>query len=286
MKFKNTLKRNNASHKGDYGRILIVAGSRGMSGAASLAGMAALRSGAGLVTMAVPDSIYPLVARRDPELMVQPFRSTSSGALDLRAFPAITKILASQDVLAIGPGLSRNVFTAKLIHKLILSSKIPIVVDADALNAFAGRPEILLQAQTPLFLTPHEGEFERLFKIAVPRHSSIAQRRNLAQAMAEKFGVYVILKGHRTVVAAPDGKIFVNKTGNPGMATAGCGDVLTGILAGLLGRGKNHFETVCLAVTAHGLAGDLAAKKKGQASLIAGDILEFLPAAFKKLSRP
>lgn len=284
-RFKKLLRRKKITHKGDFGKILVVAGSRGMSGAASLAGLAALRSGAGLVTLAVPDSIYPIVARRDLELMVQPFCSTSSGVLDLRAFPAISKILESQDVLAIGPGLSRNPSTVKLIQKIILNSKIPVVVDADALNAFEGRPEILLQAQAPLFLTPHEGEFKRLFKFSEPRAKNHEARKKLARQAAENFGIYVILKGNKTIVAAPSGKVFVNQTGNPGMATAGCGDVLTGVLAGLLGAGKDHFETACLAVTVHGLAGDLAAKKIGQTSLIAGDILHFLPSAFKRLSK-
>ncbi len=282
MRFKKFLQRKKTAHKGDFGKIFIVAGSRGMSGAARLTAMAALRSGAGLVTLGVPDSIYSIVARQDPEVMVMPFNSTSAGSLDLNSFVKISAVLKSQSVLALGPGLSRNTSTVKLIHKLILKSQIPTVLDADALNAIAGYPEILLQAQTPLFLTPHEKEFERVFGVCCLNDLA---RKTAAREMAEKFGVYVILKGHRTVVAAPDGKLFVNQTGNPGMATAGCGDVLTGVLAGLLGRGKNYFETACLAVTAHGIAGDLAAKKMGQTSLIARDILEFLPVAFKKLEK-
>jgi len=279
---KTFLKRPQSSHKGDFGKIFIVAGSRGMSGAARLTAMAALRSGAGLVTLGVPDSIYSIVARQDPEVMVMPFQSTSTGSIDLTSFVKISAILKNQSVLALGPGLSRNASTVKLVHKLILNSKIPTVIDADALNAFAGHPEILLQAQTPLFLTPHEKEFERVFGVCCVNGLA---RKTAAREMAEKFGIYIVLKGHRTVVAAPDGKLFVNQSGNPGMATAGCGDVLTGVLAGLLGREKNVFETACLAVTAHGLAGDLAAKKMGQTSLIARDIVEFLPAAFKKLIR-
>ena len=281
---KRLLFRKKQSHKGDYGRVLMVAGSRGMSGAASLAGLGALRSGAGLVTLAVPDAIYPVVARKDPEVMVRSFLSTSSGSLHVRSFAEISKLLAGQDVLAIGPGLSRNESTAQLIHKLILKSKVPTVVDADALSSFEARPQILLNSESPLFLTPHEGEFERLFKLAVPRAGNL-KRKNLAKETAEKFGIFLILKGHHTVVAAPDGKVFVNFTGNPGMATAGSGDVLTGILAGLLGRGQDYFATACAAVYAHGLAGDLAAKKMGQTSLIARDILDCLPAVFKKFEK-
>jgi len=282
---KRLLVRKKQSHKGDYGRVLMVAGSRGMSGAASLAGLGALRSGAGLVTLAVPDAIYSVVAKKDPEVMVRPFLSTFSGSIHARSFAGITKLLAGQDVLAIGPGLSRNPSTVQLIRKLILKSKIPTVMDADALNSLEARPEILLQAEAPLFLTPHEGEFERLFKIAVPRTAAITKRKNLAKEMAEKFGIFLILKGHRTVVAAPDGKVFVNSTGNPGMATAGSGDVLTGVLSALLGRGQDYFETACAAVYVHGWAGDLAAKKMGQTSLSARDILDCLPATFKKIEK-
>jgi len=252
-----------------------------MTGAASLSAMGALRSGAGVVTLAVPDAVYSVIARKDPEVMVQPFSSTKTGSLDLKSFAAISKLITKQDVLAIGPGLSRNPSTVKLIRKLIISTKIPTVIDADALNALEGRPEILLQAQAPLILTPHEGEFERVFWNQEPGTKNQEKTREIAGS----FGVYVVLKGQRTVVAAPDGQTFVNSTGNPGMATAGSGDVLTGILAGLLGRNKNLFETICLAVYAHGLAGDLAAKKIGQTSLIARDILEFLPAAYRTLSR-
>lgn len=277
------LKRSSRSHKGDYGRILIVAGSRGMSGAARLTAMAALRSGAGLVTLAVPNAIEAVVARQDPEIMVRAFPSTKSGSLDLKSCAGILKLLAAQDVLAIGPGLSCHPSTAKLIRKLIAGSKIPVVVDADALNAFENKTELFLEAQAPLFLTPHEGEFKRVFKFTEPRTTSHATRKKSAQEVAEMYGVYLILKGCRTIVAAPDGKVFVNQTGNPGMATAGSGDVLTGVIAGLLGRQKSVFETVCLAVRAHGLAGDKAAKKMGQTSLIARDILEMLPAVFKKL---
>ncbi len=274
------LKRKKHSHKGDYGRILIVAGSRGMSGAASLSALAALRSGAGLVTLAVPDAIYPAVARRDPEIMVQPFSSTSAGSLDFKAFKKISGLLQKQDVLAAGPGLSRNPSTVKLIRKLIVCTTVPTVIDADALNALEDQPSILLEASAPLILTPHHGEFKRVF--GFDPGESTSDRKKAAQEMAEKNGVFIVLKGNRTIVAKPDGKVFVNSTGNPGMATAGSGDVLTGIIAGLLGLQKDIFETVCFAVYVHGLAGDIAAQKMGQTSLIARDILESLPAAFKK----
>ncbi len=295
MKLSKTqfnLKRKVSSHKGDYGRILIVAGSRGMSGAANLSALACLRSGAGLVTLAVPQSIYSVVARKDFEVMVQPFQSTASGSLDLKAFLKISKLFPKHDVLAVGPGLSRNSSTAKLIRQLIRTTKIPTVIDADGLNALEGMPEILLEASAPLILTPHEGEFERVFGLRLMHMDKgfqayhlrwESERKKATQAMAEKYGVFIVLKGHRTIVASPEGKICVNLTGNPGMATAGSGDVLTGVMAGLLGRGKDIFKTICLAVYAHGLAGDLATKKIGQTSLIARDILDFLPTIFKKI---
>lgn len=270
--------RSKKSHKGDYGRVYILAGSKGMSGAASLAAIAALRSGAGLVTLGIPDAIYPIVARRDPEVMVQPFPSTSSGTFDFRAFKNIFTRLQNQDVLAMGPGLSRNQSTVKLIQKIIIHAKIPTVLDADALNALEGYAHLLLETAAPLVLTPHAVEFKRVFGFD-PGENHM-QRKKSAVDMAEKYGVFIVLKGHRTVVASPDGRSFVNTTGNPGMATAGSGDVLTGIIAGLLGYGKNRFQTICSAVWIHGLAGDDAARKKGQTSLIARDILEFLPQAF------
>lgn len=278
------LRRNKKSHKGDYGRILIVAGSRGMSGAAVLTAMAALRSGAGLVTLAVPESIYAVTAKAHPEVMTIPFAASSSGSIDFKAYKKIAELAAKQDVLALGPGLSRNPSTQKLIRKLLLNSSIPVVLDADGLNAFEGQAQQLLMAEAPLILTPHEGEFERLFKIQIGgRRSQARERKKSAREMAEKFGIYIVLKGNKTVAAAPDGKTFVNNTGNPGMATAGSGDVLTGVIAGLMGRRKNIFDTVCLGVHVHGLAGDFAAREKSRTSLTAGDILEFLPRAFKKL---
>lgn len=287
MKFlfstKSFLKRSPKTHKGDYGRVLIAAGSRGMAGAANLSALAALRSGAGLVTLAVPDAIYNVTVRKDPEVMVRPFPATAQGTLDLKSFTEISKQLSNQDVLAMGPGLSRNSSTVKLIHKLILNTQIPMVIDADALNALEGKSEVLLRVQAPCILTPHAKEFERVFGLN-PGKSDL-ERKEAARNAAETYGVFIVLKGHRTVVAAPNGKIFLNTSGNAGMATAGTGDVLTGMIAGLLGRRKHLFDTICLAVYAHGIAGDFAAQKKGRTALIARDILESLPNVFKKLER-
>ncbi len=268
------------SHKGDYGRVLILAGSAGMHGAAHLAGMAALRSGAGLVTVAVPDKIYPVVARREAELMVLSLPSTQAGSVSTQAFRPLIQQLKNQDVFALGPGLSRQAGTVKLVRRLIQAVKCAVVLDADALNAFEGRPEALRVLKGHAVLTPHAGEFQRLFGTKPQKNSAL--RIQAARAAARKTGVVVVLKGARTVVAAPAGKFYVNTSGNPGMATAGTGDVLTGLLAAVLAQGFNFYDAACFAVFIHGLAGDLAAKVKGEISLTAGDVLDFLPAAFKK----
>lgn len=277
------LKRPVAAHKGDFGRVLILAGSRGMTGAAHLAGMGALRAGAGLVTVGVPSAVYGIVARREAELMVRPFPSTSSGSFSLAGFSAIKQCSSGQDILALGPGLSQNKATQQLVRKVLGTVTLPLVIDADALNALKGKPELLKACRGRTVLTPHPGEFLRVFGGQLD--DSPALRENRARAAAAKHGVVIVLKGHRTVIAAPDGRIHINKTGNPGMATAGSGDVLTGIIAALAGQGFSLYEAACLGVHAHGLAGDLATKKVGQTGLVAGDILDFVAAAFKKILR-
>lgn len=275
--------RKSSSHKGDFGRVFILAGSRGFSGAAHLSGMAAVRSGAGLVTVGVPQSIYNVTARREAEVMVKPFSCGRDGALSATALSQIQKFLKTQDAAAAGPGLSRSGGVEKILHALVKSSDIPLVLDADGLNAFEGQPGLLAKAGAPLVLTPHEGEFKRLF--GNKPAASEAGRKREALETARRYNITLVLKGHRTVVAAADGQVFVNKTGNPGMATGGTGDVLTGMIVALLGQKFSVFDAACLGVYFHGLAGDLAARKTGQVSLAAGDLLEHLPQAFKKVLR-
>lgn len=271
------------SHKGDYGRVFILAGSRGLTGAAHLAGMGAVRTGAGLVTVGCPDAVYPIIARREAEVMVRPFPSTRQGSLAGRAFSGIMKFSQGQDVLALGPGLSQDPRTQKLVRRLIEKTCLPLVIDADALNALAGHPDILSQCAGRAVLTPHPGEFRRLFGRAVSSEDSV--RRKYAGEAAKKYAVTVVLKGHRTVVASEDGKVFCNSTGNPGMATGGTGDVLTGVIAALIGQGFGMRDAARFGVYLHGLAGDLSARKKGQVSLAAGDLLDGLPDAIKKTVR-
>jgi len=275
------LKRPATAHKGDMGRVFILAGSRGMIGAANLSGMGALRSGAGLVTVGVPDAVYLIVARRDSELMIRPLPSTSQGTLSLKGFPEIRRFCATQNVLAIGPGLSQHVTTQKLIRKVLQTTELPLVIDADGLNALKGHLKILDVCRGRTVLTPHPGEFVRVFGGKLDDLDVLRKKR--AAEMAKKCGVVIVLKGHHTVVASPQGDLYINTTGNPGMATAGSGDVLTGMIVALLGQGLPYFEAACLGVHIHGLAGDMAAKKTGQISLVAGDILQYLPEAFKTL---
>ncbi len=268
------------SHKGDYGRIFVVAGSSGMSGACVLTAQAALRSGAGLVTVGTVKSLTLVLARRLTEAMTRPLPETKAGTLSRAAFRPAFEFLKTQDVLAIGPGLSRNSQTQALIRKMVLASERPVLVDADGLNAFEGHPEWFRRARAPLVLTPHTGEFLRIF--GGPKPTGDRQRISAAKESAKRYGVTVVLKGFHSVVASPDGETYVNETGNPGMATGGSGDVLSGIIAALMGhRGLDLFCAASFGVYLHGLAGDLAAKEKGQTSMIAGDMIGQLPRAFK-----
>jgi ADP-dependent NAD(P)H-hydrate dehydratase / NAD(P)H-hydrate epimerase len=272
-------KRKRRSHKGDYGRILVLAGSRGMSGACYLASNAALRSGAGLVTVGLPKSLVNPLSRRFTEAMMLPLAETSRGTLSVRARTAIKKNLRKQDVLVIGPGLSTNKETQSLVRQIVSTSEKPMVIDADGLNAFKGKASRFKKLKVAVVLTPHEGEFNRLF--GGGKMKSESDRKKKAITAARKYRVTVVLKGHRTVVASPDGATYINRTGNPGMATGGSGDVLTGVIGAMLGHHIDPFSSACIGVHVHGRAGDLASKKVGELSLIAGDILDFLPDAFR-----
>ena len=261
------------SHKGDYGHLLVIGGSVGLTGAPILCGLAALRSGAGLVSLAVPQAVYPIIARKAaPELMVHPLP---------KALPALLK---KADVIAIGPGLGRGPAQRLLIRRLLARSKQPMVIDADGILALKGLKRLPRTAGAgEVVLTPHPGEMAGLLGIPIKEVQS--NRERIAIETAKRLGVVVLLKGHRTVIASPFGCAAVNSTGNPGMATAGMGDVLTGVIAALIGQGCDPFTAAKAGAYLHGLAGDLAAKKVGQISLTAGDLLEHLPSAFKQSLR-
>lgn len=263
--------RSRASHKGDHGHALLVAGSPGKAGAAILAARAAVRAGAGLVTVAVPEAILQTVALGSIESMTFP----------LPTLEPVPSLLAGKAVLAIGPGLGQEPETGAAIRRWVLEAPLPVVVDADGLNAFIGCLEDLKLRQDPTILTPHPGELGRL----LGKTSAEIQRDRLAAATraARESGAIVILKGHLTLVATPEGEVHVNPTGNPGMATGGTGDVLTGMLAGWLAQGLGPLDAARLAVFLHGLAGDLAAEDRGEIALAAGDLIENLPAALRQL---
>lgn len=275
--------RKDNTHKGDYGHILILAGSAGFSGAAVLCANAAMRCGAGLVSLGVPEGVYSIIAKKSyPEVMVKPLAETKERTLSLKAYSRIMALAQKADLLAIGPGLSQNSQTQKLVLRIIRGIQKPMVLDADALNALCGHLDLLRVMSHPstTILTPHPGEFSRL--IGRPPDYVQKNREMLAKRFASDYNIILILKGHRAIVASPDGKTYVNKTGNPGMASAGSGDVLTGMVAALLGQGLSGFEAARLGVYLHGLAGDLAAKEKTQAGMIASDIIENIPEAIKK----
>jgi NAD(P)H-hydrate epimerase len=269
------------SHKGDFGRALVVGGSRGMSGAVALAGMAALRSGAGRVTLAVPDACLETVAGFEPSYMTAPLACDAQGRLVPAAGPEILNRAATADAVACGPGLGQSSEVTELVTTLYETLGPPAVFDADALNALAHSFEVLARGAGPRVLTPHPGELARLVGLTLAdREEQVEAAHKLAAANQ----VVVVLKGHQTVIT--DGKQFaVNTTGNPGMATGGTGDVLTGVIAALLCQNLVPFEAAQLGAYIHGLSGDLAAAKLGQVGMIASDVVEFLPAAFLHVAK-
>jgi len=274
------------SNKGTYGHALIVAGAVGKSGAAVLAARGALRSGAGLVTVATPSDALPTVAAGMPEIMTLPLAATDVGTASLRNldYNRIAEIAKGKSAIAIGPGLSTHQETQQFIHALVASSELPMVLDADGLNAFAGFADRLNDRKSPaLALTPHPGEMARLLGCTVAEVQ--ARRLETALDAASRWRAVVVLKGFHTIVAAPDGRAFVNSTGNPGMATAGTGDVLTGIAIGLTAQfGIADWPRVLgFAVYLHGLAGDIAASRVGEAPLVASDLIEAIPEAYARI---
>jgi len=272
--------RRSSSHKGTFGHAGIIAGAVGKTGAAAMAARAALRIGAGLVTVAIPSSLNDVLEAKLLEAMTVPMPDTKARTFARTAFDRLTAFIAAKTAIAIGPGLSTHPETVELVQALTKQLDRPAVLDADALNALAGRASILTACKTPPILTPHPGEMARLETDATSQ-SINADRIGTAVRFARERGVFVVLKGARTVVARPDGTAAICPTGNPGMATAGTGDVLTGMIVGLLAQGLPPWEACCAATYLHGSAGDLASADKGQAGLIAGDVIEQIPYAIK-----
>src|SRR5213593_1179670 len=264
------------SNKGTYGKVLIIGGSRGKTGAAAMAGQAALRSGAGLVTVATAHSVLPIIAVSMPELMTAGLAETAEGTI---ANQSIAALLKDKNVVAIGPGLTTVPETSAFVRRVGSECRVQMVIDADGLNALAGFEGDLGGA----VLTPHPGEMARLIGKTV--EDVVSDRVEVSRQFAKARNAYLVLKGYRTVVAAPAGSVYINPTGNPGMATGGTGDILTGMIAGILPREHlgSFIDRLCLAVYLHGLSGDLAAEELGEESLVATDLLRFLPKAWENL---
>ena len=269
------------AHKGDFGRVCIIAGSTGFSGAAAIAGKAALRSGSGLVRLAVPQSVLPIVAAIEPCYTTIPLAEDSSGKISAKAVDTVLKAVEENDVVAFGPGVGVSGGVKTILENLLRLDGVRLVIDADGLNNLAALPDWPGICKANLILTPHPGEMKRLWD-GLLRKPMPQDREAIAVEFAGASKAVIVLKGHGTVVADTE-KVYINTTGNPGMATAGCGDVLTGVITALCGQGLDNFDASVLAVYIHGLAGDLAAKDKGQISLIATDILDYLPQAFRSI---
>jgi NAD(P)H-hydrate epimerase len=268
------------SNKGNYGHVLVVGGSAGKAGAAAMAGMSALRVGAGLATVATPKSVLATVAGFHPEVMTEPLPETDVGTIAAHAAERLDALAKGKSVLAIGPGISRFPATSGLVRTLIARSTLPIVLDADGLNAFEGHVSELNGKGRLLVITPHPGEMARLAECTIAHVQK--DRLSVARKFAREHDVIVVLKGHRTLVVQPNGEAWANTTGNPGMATGGTGDILTGMIAGMIAQ---HTNDVLLAVLAavhlHGLAGDEMCEVVGEHSLVATDLLRGLPDAFE-----
>jgi hydroxyethylthiazole kinase-like uncharacterized protein yjeF len=281
------------SHKGTFGHLHVVAGSRGKSGAALMTGLAALRSGAGLVTLWLPAGLHRDVVGKVPELMSEFLPETSIGSSDVTGVEEVLRGLSEADALVVGPGLTQEAGTRSLIRELVARSSVPVVLDADGINAFASHPESLRNGKNqPLIITPHPGEMARLAGSTI--RTVQKNRIETAGKFARIHGCQTILKGYQTIIATPGGGILINGTGNPGMATGGTGDILAGMVGRFVGtwnrgaRGRSGGDLaahLAAAVYLHGLAGDLAAVEKGEESLIATDLLACLPAAFKQVRK-
>jgi NAD(P)H-hydrate epimerase len=267
-------------HKGDYGKVCIIAGSIGMSGAAALAGRAALRAGAGLVRVATPKSVLPIVAAIEPSFTTIALPEDSNGRISGKAIHAVLEAVGQNDVVAFGPGIGTSGALRSILERLLEQESLRLVIDADGLNNLAGIRNWPARLKAKLILTPHPGEMKRLWS-GLLREELPVERQQQALQLSQRINTIVVLKGAGTVVTDGE-KVYINKTGNPGMATAGSGDVLTGVITALLCQGLSDFDAAVLGVYIHGLAGDIATEKLGQVSLMTTDIIDSLPDAFLK----
>lgn len=279
---KSFPKRAPGAHKGDLGHVLVMAGSAGYTGAAYMASQAAMRAGCGLATLAVGRSLYPIMAGKLTEVMVRPFFETKDYSLSLLAEKDLLAIAERSTALVIGPGISLNKETQHLVRNLLAKVDRPIVLDADGLTACAAHVDSIKTAKGRLVLTPHPGEMARL--AGIDRAEVDKDRKDVALRYAALYNTVLVLKGRDTVVAGPGGELYVNATGNAGMATGGSGDVLSGMIAAFLAQGSSPIDAAVLGVYFHGLAGDAVAASKGQLGLIATDLIDALPGVLKVLA--
>ncbi len=277
---KKLPQREEDTHKGDYGKVLVVAGSRGMTGAAYLTSQGALKSGSGLVTCAIPESLNEIMEVKLTEVMTLALPDKGTNSLGIESKKAILDFASKCDVVALGPGLGQKDETQSLVKELIEKIEKPLVIDADGINALGGQLDILRNRKGRTVLTPHPGEMARLLGKDID--SIRKDKEEVAKSVAEITSAVVCLKGHRTVVASPEGQIYVNETGNSGMATGGMGDVLTGMIASFIGQGVEDYSASIISVYLHGLAGDIAAEKEGVFSMTATDVLSNLHLAFER----
>ena len=274
-------RRDPAAHKGTFGHVLVIAGSVGKTGAAALASLAALRVGAGLVTLAIPQSLNDAMEAKLTEVMTEPVAETEARSIDREALDRLLHLAEGKAAVALGPGLGTHPSTQKLVRELLGSLKLPIVLDADGINALAGQADLLARVGGPVIVTPHPGEFSRLMD--VPRDEALRRRVSLAQEVAGRLKVTLVLKTAHTIVASPKRDALIVPTGNPGLATGGTGDVLTGLIAGLLAQGVAPPLAAQAGAYVHGLAGDVAAARLGQEAMLAGDVLAYVSDAIHQV---
>lgn len=278
---KAVFNRPDDSNKGTLGSLLCICGSYGMAGAAIMAGKAALRCGIGLLKIAVPKSIYPVCATNILESVYYPLEETSNGVISSKNTDFLLEMCEKSSAVVIGCGLSVCDDTKNLVQSVITNCKKPLVIDADALNCICNKPEILKNLKAPAIITPHPGEMARLLH-STPKTVN-SNRENTAIDFAKKFGVVTVLKGAGTIIASPDGEVYINHTGNSGMATGGSGDVLSGIIGSLLAQGAFPINAAAAGVFLHGTIGDLAAEKLGKISMLPTDMIDMIPTAYLKL---
>jgi hydroxyethylthiazole kinase-like uncharacterized protein yjeF len=271
-------------HKGAFGRILIIAGSTGMTGAAAMSATSALRAGAGLVYLAIPEHLNPILEAKCTEVITVPVASSSDGSISMDAYGALEEKIGEVDVVAIGPGMGRNRETQELVRNVVMKTRLPLLIDADGINAMIGNLSLLKKRSMPTIITPHAGEMERL--IGTGASEIEGNKIEIAREYARKWGVILVLKGAPTVIAEPDGSFWLNSHVNSGLATAGSGDVLSGLIIGFLGQRTTPIAAAVAGVHVHGLCGEILREDLGEHAMIAGDLIDAIPRAIKKITNP